>query len=179
MGSFLVADLVPFVDARYRTRAERAGRLAAGVSMGGYGALRWALAAPSLFAAAGGLSPAIQPLSNAAIEAMPFFVRPSLEAVFGADPLASVARANDLYQMLLDDPTLPGRVPPLLVRCGTEDRYRLAEIAGFFDRFFSALGVPHTVTLETGAHDWAYWRRVLPDFVKTLAGRLGPAAESR
>ncbi len=179
MATFLSADLVPFVAARYRTLEARRERLAAGVSMGGYGALRWALARPDLFVAAGGLSPAIQPLSFPSIEAMPFFVRPSLEAVFGSDPVDNVARRNDLYQILLDDASLAARAPFLSVRCGTEDKYRLAEMSAFFDRFMSALGVPHEVTLETGIHDWPYWRRVLPDFVKSLARHLAPAGGAR
>jgi S-formylglutathione hydrolase FrmB len=173
-ATFLSADLVPFVDGAYRTRAERGSRLAAGVSMGGYGALRWALARPDLFIAAGGLSPAIQQLCHPSVAAMPFFIRPSLEAVFGADPVANVLRQNDLYQILLDDASLAGRAPFLLVRCGTEDKYRLSEIAVYFDRFASALALPHEVRLEPGVHDWPYWRRVFPDFVKSLAARLAP-----
>jgi S-formylglutathione hydrolase FrmB len=153
---------------------ERGSRLVVGISMGGYGALRWALARPDLFAAAGGLSPAIQPLSAPSVAAMPFFVRPSLEAVFGADPVLNVLRKDDLYQMLLDDASLAGRAPFLLVRCGTEDKYRLSEIAGFFDRFASAVGLAHEVRLETGVHDWPYWRHVFLDFVASVAARLDP-----
>ncbi len=176
MASFLSDDLVPFVDRTYRTRAARGSRLVAGVSMGGYGALRWALARPDLFAAAGGLSPAVQPLNVPFVAAMPFFIRPSLEAVFGADPVANVLRKNDLYQMLLDDPTLAARAPFLLVRCGTEDKYRLGELSVFFDRFASAVGLAHEVRLETGVHDWPYWRRVFPDFVASVAARLAPGS---
>ncbi len=176
MAAFLSDDLVPFVDATYRTRASRGSRLAAGISMGGYGALRWALARPDLFVAAGGLSPAIEQLCFPEVAAMPFFVRPSLEAAFGADPVANTMRQNDLYQILLDDPSLAGRAPYLLVRCGTEDKYRLSEIAGFFDRFASAVGLAHEVLLETGVHDWPYWRRVFPAFVASLAAHLAPGA---
>ncbi len=172
MAAFLSDDLVPFVDRAYRTRPDRGSRLAAGVSMGGYGALRWALARPDLFVAAGGLSPAIEQLCAPSVAAMPFFIRPSLEAVFGDDPVANVLRKNDLYEILLDDPSLASRAPFLLVRCGTEDRYRLSEIAVFFDRFASAVGLAHAVLLETGGHDWPYWRRVFPAFVDSLAARL-------
>lgn len=177
MAAFLTDDLVPFVDRTFRTRPSRDGRVAAGISMGGYGALCWALARPDLFTAAGGLSPAIQQLCVPSVAALPFFLRPSLEAVFGADPVANVLRRNDLYQMLLDDPSLAARAPFLLVRCGTEDKYRLAEIAGFFGRFASAVGAAHEVRLETGVHDWPYWRRVFPDFAASLAARL-PSGET-
>jgi S-formylglutathione hydrolase FrmB len=178
-ATFLTESLVPFVDARYRSIASRGGRLVAGISMGGYGALRWGLAEPGLFCAAGGLSPAIQQLCWPAVEGMPFFIRPSLKRAFGNDPARNVLRKNDLYAMLLDDASLARRAPFLHVRCGTEDKYRLAEIASFFDRFLGALGVAHEVVLETGVHDWPYWRKVFPEFVRALSTRLSFAEAAR
>jgi enterochelin esterase-like enzyme len=55
----LLEDLVPHVDATYRTIADRTGRAVAGYSMGGAGALRYSLAHPDLFGAAIALSPAV------------------------------------------------------------------------------------------------------------------------
>ena len=178
-ATFLTESLVPFVDAHYRTIASRRGRLAAGISMSGYGALHWGLAEPGLFSAAGGLSPAIQQMCWPAVEAMPFFLRPSLKRAFGGDPVKNVLRKNDLYAMLLDDPGLAARAPFLHVRCGTEDKYRIAEIMAFFDRYLGALGVAHEVVLETGVHDWPYWRKVFPEFVRTLSTRLSFAEAVR
>jgi enterochelin esterase-like enzyme len=51
--SYLCDEIVPFVDSRYRTVAERAGRGVVGKSSGGYGALHLAMTRPDLFAAAG------------------------------------------------------------------------------------------------------------------------------
>jgi hypothetical protein len=109
---------------------------------------------------------------------MPFFIRPSLERTFGSDPVKNVLRQNDLYAMLLDDPLLARRAPFLYVRCGTEDKYRLAEIASFFDRFLDAFAVRHSVVLETGVHDWPYWRRVFPGFVRALSTHLSSRESS-
>ena len=178
-ATFLTGTLVPFVDERYRTVASRDSRLVAGISMGGYGALRWALAEPGLFCAAGGLSPAVEQMCWSAMEAMPFFVRPSLERMFGRDPVKNVLRQNDLYSMLLDDPLLAARAPFLYVRCGTEDKYRLGEIVSFLDRYLDSFAIPHSVVLETGVHDWPYWRRVFPEFVRTLSTHLSPPEVTR
>lgn len=52
-------DLVPHVDASYRTIADRNGRVVAGYSMGGAGALRYAMAHPEVFGASIVLSPAV------------------------------------------------------------------------------------------------------------------------
>jgi enterochelin esterase-like enzyme len=48
--SILVRDLIPHVDACYRTVAAREGRIIEGYSMGGYGAARIGLRYPQLFA---------------------------------------------------------------------------------------------------------------------------------
>jgi enterochelin esterase-like enzyme len=52
-------DLINHVDATYRTIASRDGRIVGGYSMGGYGALRYSVAHPDLFAASIVLSPAV------------------------------------------------------------------------------------------------------------------------
>lgn len=56
----IVRDLIPHVDAAYRTLARREGRALAGLSMGGYGALKLALRHPHLFASAASQSGAVR-----------------------------------------------------------------------------------------------------------------------
>lgn len=51
MESMVVRDLVPHVDATFRTVATRDGRLLEGFSMGGLGASRWGLRYPEVFGA--------------------------------------------------------------------------------------------------------------------------------
>jgi enterochelin esterase-like enzyme len=53
---YLAAELIPDVDHRWRTLAERRGRAVGGVSLGGRHALEFAAGHPSLVAAAGGHS---------------------------------------------------------------------------------------------------------------------------
>jgi enterochelin esterase-like enzyme len=52
-------DLINHVDSTYRTIASRDGRVVGGYSMGGYGAIRYSIAHPDLFAASIVLSPAV------------------------------------------------------------------------------------------------------------------------
>lgn len=56
---FLTDELVPKIDASYRTAATRDGRAVGGISMGGGVALTIAAQAPTLFTAVGGHSPAV------------------------------------------------------------------------------------------------------------------------
>ena len=52
-------ELVPAIDARYSTIETRGGRLIAGLSAGGYGAVRFAMRYPDRIAAIAALSPAV------------------------------------------------------------------------------------------------------------------------
>jgi S-formylglutathione hydrolase FrmB len=52
-------QLIPWVDRRYRTRAGRAGRAVAGLSMGGFGALSYAARHPDTFVSAAAFSGAV------------------------------------------------------------------------------------------------------------------------
>ena len=178
-GAFLDGSLVPFVDGAYRTLSRRSGRAAAGISMGGYGAVRWGLRAPALLAAAGGLSPAVQQLARRSAGNMPFLVRPSFLRVFGEARTAGAYRRQDVASILLDEPGLAARAPALLLRCGTQDEYRLSDVSSFLHRLVLALGGRSELVLEPGAHDWAYWRTAFVPFARDLLSRLDPAEEAR
>jgi enterochelin esterase-like enzyme len=56
----IIEGLIPHIDRSYRTEASREGRRLLGFSMGGYGALRYALTYPQLFGSTALLSPALQ-----------------------------------------------------------------------------------------------------------------------
>jgi S-formylglutathione hydrolase FrmB len=177
-GAFLDATLVPFIDGAYRTLPRRSARAAVGISMGGYGAVRWGLRSPGLLAATGGLSPAIQQLSRRSAESLPFFIRPSFRRVFGASSTVDAFRKHDLASIYLDTPGLAARAPELLLRCGTEDKYLLADVAAFFHKFVAAAGGRSDLVLEPGGHDWGYWRSVFLPFAADVARHLDRAEEA-
>lgn len=176
-GAFLDATLVPYVDGAFRTLPRRSARAACGISMGGYGAVRWALRAPHLLAAAGGLSPAVQQLARRSARDLPFYVRPSFLRVFGEARTSGAYRRQDLASILLDDPALALRAPEIVLRCGTEDEYLLSDVSSFLHRLVTVLGGRSTLVLEPGTHSWAYWRSALLPFARDLLTRLEPARE--
>lgn len=57
--TYHVGQLIPWIDAHYRTIAARAGRATAGLSMGGFGAMAYPARHPDLFAAAASFSGAV------------------------------------------------------------------------------------------------------------------------
>ena len=82
METAVIRDLIPDVEKSFRTLRTRDGRLIGGLSMGGYGSLRFALKYPEMFAAAALLSPAIYdplPPKNSGARRAPPFAMPEFD----------------------------------------------------------------------------------------------------
>ena len=58
-SDFFLQEFMPYIEGKYRVRPGRQGRSITGISMGGYGALRFAFAHPELFSAVSAQSPAL------------------------------------------------------------------------------------------------------------------------
>ena len=162
--TYLVRDLIGFVDRLFRTLPGRAGRVIAGFSMGGYGALKLALKHPDLFCAAASHSGAVDFASDA-----PWpddAVRREFEPIFG--PRAR-GGPEDLFAIATraDRATLPA----LRIDCGVDDV--LIAPNRRFHQHLDTLGVPHAYAEYPGAHDWAYWDLHVQETIAFVARELG------
>lgn len=165
-ADYVAHDLVAYVDARYRTRADRAHRGIAGLSMGGYGALKLALAYPETFAAAASHSGAV---SRLFIGPVPFTGVPRYAAtvdtllhgyftqagtqIYGRD--LAVWRDNDPATLAARLVASGGPMPALYMDCGTSDGLLSENRA--LDYELTRLGISHTYHEYSGAHTWRYW----------------------
>ena len=148
----LFAEELPLLVNRwFKVSADPAQTFVAGASMGGYGAVKLALAQPDRFAAAASLSGALDIAAHIHVE-----WDESRRRTFGAvfDSLDKVPRsAHDLIHQVraLD------RVPDteFYVCCGTED-YLYPDSTSFRDAALEK-GLRLTYEESTGAHDWTYW----------------------
>ena len=167
--SHILRELIPDVDARYCTIKDRRARGVAGLSMGGYGALKYGLKHPDYFAFAGSLSGALDPANRN--EAHPGFawdiLRPSITAAFGP-PNSAARRANDLHQIARNITAANvASLPYLYFDCGLEDGFlptnrELAEI-------LIAKKIPHQYRQLPGGHDWGYWDRQVREVLRVYA----------
>lgn len=55
--TYHISQLIPWIDANFNTIASRSGRGLAGISMGGFGTLKYAAAHPDVFSVIGAISP--------------------------------------------------------------------------------------------------------------------------
>jgi enterochelin esterase-like enzyme len=184
---FFVEELLPHVDATYRTDARREARVIAGASMGGAGALRFAFVHPELFVAVAAHSAAILPreLKNASDRTRNTmrFVSQRFSDVFG-DPIDLVAYRNANPLTVAENQKFETR-PKIWFDCGENDDYEFDDGARALDELLKKRGIEHVAKILPGDHGWEYIRSAAPAALKFLGDVLRsappakPAAASR
>jgi putative tributyrin esterase len=181
---YIARDLTKAVDAKYRTRADRAHRGIAGLSMGGYGAVSLATQYPDVFSAAASHSGFLSPLYAGPRPYAPpatYFTTPeqirarwapywfSLGPAFGSDTLGWRARdpATMVRQLTARRRAL---VPRYFIDVGVGDPF--IDQNRDFHHALQSLGIEHTYTEWPGEHNWPYWRAHAVESLKWLADRI-------
>ncbi len=172
--TYIVAELIPDVDSRFRTLKTRDARAVAGLSMGGYGALKFGVKYPQTFTLAASLSGAfVAPSWDATDPKLLAFLKPSIARAYGAmdSPTRS---ANDLYKLFGDLP--PGRfkeLPFIYFDCGTEDF--LIGANRTLSELLLKRKIPHEYRQLPGGHNWPYWDGQAQEVLKLAARKLRAA----
>ncbi len=146
--TFLSEELPALVGTFFRLSDQRDDTFVAGLSMGGYGAFKWALRHPQRFAAAASLSGALD-VTRRGRGWVPPEDPHGLDRVFGAtEPAGS---DNDLLALLGRE----GPRPQLYLACGTGDVLYEENVA--FARACAERSIPITTDFGPGEHEWGYW----------------------
>ena len=176
--TYIVEELIPDVERRYRAYSAREGRAIAGLSMGGYGALKFGVKHPGMFAMAASMSGAFSAASWNEKELGPGGIRDSLRQIFGADDSPERA-ANDLFKLVRE--VSAKKIAPLpyfYFDCGTEDFLFSSnrELASLFVE----LKISHEYRQLPGTHNWQYWDAQVQEVLKIAAQKLrDPAASEK
>jgi enterochelin esterase-like enzyme len=161
------SDLVPSVAANYRTIETRAGRLVAGLSAGGYGAIRFAMTHPDRIAAIAALSPAIYattPPANSSARSQP----PFLDAT-GSFSQASWTAHN--YPSLTDRYFTQKQHAPFYLVSGDRDGFGIAfETALLFKVMFGQQPEAAKLRIVDGDHNWLVWANALDEAMVYMYG---------
>jgi putative tributyrin esterase len=159
---YIADDLVKDVENKYRVIRSRYGRAIAGLSMGGYGALKIGLKRPGIFVAAGGFSSALGVTDPKFDDDMVSF-KDQLYRIYG--PAGSDTRtSNDI--LLIAGKAKPETAPALYLDCGTSDG--LLEESRGLAAILQKRGFSYEYHEVPGAHTWQYWNRRIEIFLPWL-----------
>lgn len=161
--TFFFDELIPAMETFYRCKTGKENRSIAGLSMGGYGSLLYALRRPEMFSACFAMSPAIRTREELAAAPFEEFVsryRQAASVDENAERFDDYFFANDphsLVSKLSDDAKKSIR---FCLDCGDDDY--LTPGAHAFHNEAKAAGVSCEYRVRDGAHNWKYWRESAP-----------------
>ena len=158
-SDFFLHEFMPFIEGHYRVRRERDSRAVGGISMGGYGALRFAFTNPELFSAVSAESAALITASPAELDAMMRSGSPLsnvLGAAFGNPIDLAHWRGND--PLMLAQKNRPAiRRLAIYFNCGRDDQFEFELGAEKLHRELDSEGVKHEYHLYSGDHSASYF----------------------
>jgi S-formylglutathione hydrolase FrmB len=162
---FFIKEFMPSIEKTYRIKAQKRYRGIAGLSMGGYGTLIYALKYPQLFAAAAPLSAAVT--DDDAMQKMP---DASYDNTFGqlfgrglksTERLSKTWKDNSILNLVNTKSPNDIRKVRFWIDCGDDDFLTkgncLLHIAMMEKQ------IPHEFRMRDGAHNWTYWRTGITD----------------
>ena len=168
--SYFINELMPDVQRRYRTIESRYGRGVAGLSMGGYGALKFGLRYPGTFSFAASMSGALDAASWPEKSLIAGAIRDSVLRVFGNDG-SETRKANDIFEMARRaTPAQIAALPYLYFDCGTEDPVCPSNPG--FAGLLREKKIPHEFRQLPGNHSWQYWDQQVQEVLKIAAEKL-------
>ncbi|MDX6383568.1 MAG: putative tributyrin esterase [Blastocatellia bacterium] len=169
--SYILKELIPDVDKRFRTLQSRYGRAIAGLSMGGYGAIKYGLKYPASFVFAGSMSGAFGVTRYTENEMGGKNLEPFLKT-FG--PVGSETRkANDVFEIARSlTPARVASLPYFYFDCGTEDAGQHFNPNRELSQIFVEKKIPHEYRELPGNHSWAYWDQQVQEVLKIAARYL-------
>jgi S-formylglutathione hydrolase FrmB len=165
--TYIVEELPQYLADVFDLKPKRENTFIAGLSMGGYGAMKAALLHPELYSVAASFSGVL-----------------SL-AILNNDP--SDMRREEFRLLFGDFDKLPGSaydpavwlqkavaekvdLPRLFVACGRQDD--LYPLSKLFTANCASLGIPVDYYEEDGKHDWYFWDRQIRRFLQQILGDL-------
>jgi S-formylglutathione hydrolase FrmB len=158
-SDFFLQEFILLIETKYRIGKGRHSRAISGISMGGYGALRFAFAHPEMFSAVSAQSAALitespQELDTAARSGAP--LGKLLAAVFGS-PI-EVAHWKENSPFVLAQRNLAAvRKLAIYFNCGQDDNYGFEKGAAALHEQLQKEGVKHEYHLYPGDHSLSYF----------------------
>ena len=146
---FFFEELIPYIEANYKVRADRGSRAIAGLSMGGYGTTLYAFKHPDTFCMAYSMSGAVS--GNGYVQT----------------PRSVIEKA-------LTEGAKPESFPYYIMEVGTGDQIQGLYNANVeFDKYLSDKDIDHKYIERSGGHDWTFWTECYKKCLVALGDYFG------
>ena len=158
-SDFFLEEFVPLIETKYRIGKGRMNRAISGISMGGYGALRFAFSHPEMFSAVSAQSAALitespQELDTAARSGAP--LGKMLAAVFGSPIDVAHWKENSPFVLAQRNLTAVRKLA-IYFNCGKDDNYGFEKGASALHEQLEKEGVKHEYHPYPGDHSLSYF----------------------
>jgi S-formylglutathione hydrolase FrmB len=159
---FFIREFIPYIESHYRIRVGRRTRGIAGISMGGYGALRFAFKYPQMFGAVSANSAALlKDLPKVQLsDSQETTLSRLLGSSFGSPFNRAFWERNNPFTLAQSGPRPTGL--HIYFDCGTEDDYGFNVGAQAFHDLLVSRAIPHEFYLYPGGHNWEYFAQHFP-----------------
>ena len=152
--SFVTRELPELCFATFRQLSRaREANMVAGLSMGGYGAMKAAFSYPEQYGACISLSGSLDITRKGRSCNLNEW-----RSIFGFDlesPLELEGSKHDLFALTAKAKSEGGQLPKLYMWCGTTDH--LIGVNRLFDQHLTEQGIPHQFEESEGDHSWKWW----------------------
>jgi len=158
-SDFFLQEFLPLIESKYRVRPGRAGRAISGISMGGYGALRFAFVHPELFSAVSAQSAALITESPQALDAASRTGAPLagvLAAVFGKPINVPHWNDNSPFVLAKRNAAVLKKLA-IYFNCGQDDNYGFEKGAAALHDELQKKSVKHEYRAYPGDHSLTYF----------------------
>ena len=168
---FFISEFIPYIDSMYKTRAKKEYRAVAGLSMGGYGTLVYAMKHPDLFAACAPLSAAVWDHNHIIEVPAKDWTQYKFNELYGSNQegrnrLTKHWYANSILKLAETTPVDKLNQVRYYIDCGDDDFLIEGNMA--LHALLTRRKVKHEFRVRDGAHDWTYWRTALPEVLKFI-----------
>jgi S-formylglutathione hydrolase FrmB len=168
---FFIKELIPHIDAGFRTRPAKEFRAIAGLSMGGHGSFLMATRHPDLFSACAPLSGAFWTEQEAVktpddVWAY-YFADLYGKDLKGADRLTPHMKSYSGIEIVKNGNVDELKKVKYYIDCGDDDFLIEGNMALHLE--MKKKEIPHEFRVRDGVHDWAYWRTALPEVLKFVS----------
>jgi S-formylglutathione hydrolase FrmB len=174
-SDFFLQEFVPRIEAKYHIAKGRSNRAISGISMGGYGALRFAFAYPEMFSAVSAQSAALiteppKEVDTAISSGAP--LGNLLAKVFG-DPIDGQHWNADNPLVLAAKNRVLLRRMAIYFNCGQDDNYGFEKGASALDAQLNKEGIKHEYHAYPGDHSFSYFMSHFPEVMEFHSRAFG------